>query len=414
MIFLIYRFFCINNLYIKYMNLNLQKYLNKIENSNKNNTSKNNIILKFREKGLPIQEGLSLYNPSEIKNKYTIVNKKLKFRKLYPDNNEKKSLLTNFQSNISGNNTLGTESIIFLNIGKNYMLRIAKKNQDETLKSCLIHKLLIEKYGDNNEHILKIYEFGILSPEKRIYSILERCDGDLFNYIDSMNKLNQVNSFTNIIYKMTKSISYLHDNELVHLDIKLENFLYKNNNGRVEVKITDFGTTEFEGTVLDKIRGTETTIAPEFLDSFKNSGKYIVNKKADIFSLGVCFLYFFIWIFKNIFLDFYAPLYSGNLNKSTFLNYRQNYYRKSSNKNSLYENDMISIVKILEKLNIDNELKEGIYNILRKSLAPVEQRYNNINELLEDIDRLKDINRGSPTSVMGLNNSIRVSKRMKS
>jgi hypothetical protein len=162
------------------LNLNLQKYLNKIENSNinknntsKNNTSKNNITLKFREKGLPIQEGFALYNPSEIKNRYTIVNKKLKFKKLYPENNEEKSLLTNFQSNISGNNTLGTESIIFLNIGKNYMLRIAKKNQDETLKSCLIHKLLIEKYGDNNEHILKIYEFGILSPEKKIYSILK-------------------------------------------------------------------------------------------------------------------------------------------------------------------------------------------------------------------------------------------------
>ena len=211
------------------LNLNLKKYLNKIENSSKNNTSKNNITLKFREKGLPIKEGFTLYNPIEIKNKYTIINKKLKFRKLYPENNEEKSLLTNFQSNINGNNTLGTESIIFLNIGKNYILRIAKKNQNETLKSCLIHKLLIEKYGDNNEHILKIYEFGILSPEKRIYSILERCDGDLFNYIEVMNKRNQINSFTNIIYKMTESISYLHDNNLVHLDIKLENFLYKMN-----------------------------------------------------------------------------------------------------------------------------------------------------------------------------------------
>jgi hypothetical protein len=69
------------------MNLNLQKYLKKIENSNKNNTSKNNITLKFREKGLPIQEGFALYNPSEIKNRYTIVNKKLKFKKLYPENN---------------------------------------------------------------------------------------------------------------------------------------------------------------------------------------------------------------------------------------------------------------------------------------------------------------------------------------
>ena len=392
------------------MNLNLQKYLKKIENSNKNNTSKNNITLKFREKGLPIQEGFALYNPSEIKNKYTIVNKKLKFKKLYPENNEEKSLLTNFQSNINGNNTLGTESIIFLNMGKNYMLRIAKKNQAETLKSCLIHKLLIEKYG-SLESILKIYEFGILSPEKRIYSILERCDGDLFNYIEKINKSNQIKSFTDIIYKMTESIKYLHDNNLVHLDIKLENFLYRMNNGKVEVKITDFGTTEFEGVVLNMIRGTETTIAPEFLNAIyiNKNRQYIVNKKADIFSLGVCFLYFFIWIFENIFLDFYAPLYNGNLNKSTFLNYRQNYYRKS-----LYENDMISIFKILKKLNINNEVKKIIYNILRKSLAPVEQRYNNINELLEDINSLKDINRGSPTSIVGLNNSNRVIKRMKS
>jgi calcium-dependent protein kinase len=289
------------------------------------------------------------------------------------------------------------------------MLRIAKKNQDETLKSCLIHKLLMENY-DDSEYILKIYEFGILSPEKRIYSILERCDGDLFNYIDVMNNRNQINSFTDIIYKMTESIKYLHDNNLVHLDIKLENFLYKNNNGRIEVKITDFGTTEFEGVVLNIIRGTETTIAPEFLNAIyiNKNRQYIVNKKADIFSLGVCFMIFFIWIFKNIFLDFYAPLYNGNLNKYTLLNYRQNYYRKS-----LYKNDMISIVKILKKLNINNEVKKIIYTILQKSLAPVEQRYNNINKLLEDINSLKDINRGSPTSVVGLNNSNRVSKRIK-
>ena len=132
----------------KYMNLNLQKYLQKIENSNKNNTNKKNITLKFREKELPIPERLFLYNPNEIKNKYKIVNKNLKFRKLYPENNEGKSLLINFQSNINGNNTLGGESIIFLNKTKYYMLRIAKKNQRETLKSCLIHKLLTEKYGD--------------------------------------------------------------------------------------------------------------------------------------------------------------------------------------------------------------------------------------------------------------------------
>ena len=401
------------------MTLNLEKYLKKIKNSTENINNNKNITLKFREKELPVQEGFVLYNPSEIKknenNKnYIIVNKKLKFRKLYPENNEEKSLLTNFQSNINGNNTLGTESIIFLNIRKNYMLRIAKKNQDETLKSCLIHKLLIEKYGDNNDHILKIYEFGILSHEKRIYSILERCDGDLFNYIDIMNKHNQINSFTDIIYKMTESISYLHDNNLVHLDIKLENFLYKMNKGVVEVKITDFGTTEFEGTVLDMIRGTATTIAPELLNELKKSRQYIVNKKADIFSLGVCFMIFFIWIFKNIFLDFYAPLSNGIQNQNTLLNYRQNYYHKSSNKNSFYENDMIGIIKILRDVNINNELKERIYTILQKSLAPVEKRYNNINELLEDINSLKGVNRGSPTSIVGLNNPNRVSKRMKS
>jgi DNA polymerase/3'-5' exonuclease PolX len=74
---------------------------------------------------------------------------------------------------------------------------------------------------------------------------------------------------------------------------------------------------------------------------------------------------------------------------------------------------MISIVKILKKLNINNEVKKIIYKILQKSLAPVEKRYNNINELLEDINSLKDINRGSPTSVVDLNNSNRVSKRIK-
>ena len=75
---------------------------------------------------------------------------------------------------------------------------------------------------------------------------------------------------------------------------------------------------------------------------------------------------------------------------------------------------MIGIIKILRDVNINNELKERIYTILQKSLAPVEKRYNNINELLEDINSLKGVNRGSPTSIVGLNNPNRVSKRMKS
>ena len=150
------------------------------------------------------------------------------------------------------------------------------------------------------------------------------------------------------------------------------------------------------------ISGTKSTIAPEFLNKFyiyKNNknknqkyifnenGKYIANKKADIFSLGVCFLYFFIWIFANRFLDFYAPI-----NKEPI--YRIIYYNK------LYKNDMIYIFTILSNININIELRKVIYTIFKKTLASVEDRYNDINELLDDIEKLKIINNESPKSVV--------------
>lgn len=80
---------------------------------------------------------------------------------------------------------------------------------------------------------------------------------------------------------LMKGISYMHSQEIIHRDLKLENILLTNSSS-FEILIADFGlATTFNQKGMFKKCGTPGYIAPEIL----NLGVY--NEKVDIFSAGV-------------------------------------------------------------------------------------------------------------------------------
>ena len=70
--------------------------------------------------------------------------------------------------------------------------------------------------------------------------VMELCPGgDLLNYVRKRRKLNE--KYARFVFKqIMEGIAYLHDNNVAHRDIKLDNILL---DGHGNIKLGDFGVS---------------------------------------------------------------------------------------------------------------------------------------------------------------------------
>jgi serine/threonine protein kinase len=92
---------------------------------------------------------------------------------------------------------------------------------------------------------------------------------------------------------ITSALSYLHENDIVHRDIKAENVLISYNR---EAKLCDFGFSVSNGTV-DRPKGTIMSIAPELA----KAGHILqtVDKSQDVWSWGILLVECVFWTFPH-------------------------------------------------------------------------------------------------------------------
>lgn len=108
---------------------------------------------------------------------------------------------------------------------------------------------------------------------------MEYCDkGDLETLIKKERGINESVAST-IIGKILMALKYMHDQNLIHRDIKSENILFADNQ---VPRLGDFGLTVTIGDQSDSIAGTPYYMAPE--STYKDA-KY--DTKIDIWSLGI-------------------------------------------------------------------------------------------------------------------------------
>jgi serine/threonine protein kinase len=190
-------------------------------------------------------------------------------------------------------------------LGKGGMGKVYKATQKSLGRIVAIKTLNIE-LAHNKASVDRFAKEAAAMAQLRhpniVYVIDRGCEGNqlhyfVMEYVDgpSLRELLRTHgSFTphqalDIMYNLSKTMSYAHNQGVVHRDLKPENILY-NSDG--DLKVADFGLAgmDRETTHIRKITrsyvsmGTECYMAPEQRQNAKH-----VDARADIYSMGVMF-----------------------------------------------------------------------------------------------------------------------------
>lgn len=158
-----------------------------------------------------------------------------------------------------------------------YALKIIRKDQinfqtpiEIFLREISIHKSLV------HPNISRLYDH--LEDKQKIYLILEYVEkGSVSNLLKKKIKLNEIDA-CEIFKQVCVGVSFLHENKIIHRDIKSENLLISKDN---TIKLCDFGWCAYGIQPRATFCGTADYMAPEM------STSETYNHKVDVWSLGI-------------------------------------------------------------------------------------------------------------------------------
>mmetsp|Transcript_117656 Transcript_117656/g.226949 ORF Transcript_117656/g.226949 Transcript_117656/m.226949 type:complete len:544 (-) Transcript_117656:186-1817(-) len=133
--------------------------------------------------------------------------------------------------------------------------------------------------GLDHPHVARLMD--VYQSRSHLYLVMEACTGgELYYRVEKRKKFSEGDA-AEAFHQMLLAVHYLHTNDIVHRDLKLENFLYEEENSD-HLKLIDFGFSDIinTSTTLAAAKGTLAYMAPEVLQRSYTS-------KCDIWSLGV-------------------------------------------------------------------------------------------------------------------------------
>ena len=153
----------------------------------------------------------------------------------------------------------------------------------------------------NNENIIKLQDY--CQTSNNIYIIMEYINGGSLSDFLNKYKLKKGRAFSQkmiqfFVKQIVQGLIYIHSNNIIHRDIKLDNILLKfpinsnideTNYTLAKVKIIDFGLAT-KASLAGSFVGSPIYMDPTILKKYDKSGgieKFkLYDKKADIWSLG--------------------------------------------------------------------------------------------------------------------------------
>lgn len=95
-----------------------------------------------------------------------------------------------------------------------------ERNEENLLREIKINLHL------NDKNVIKLYH--VFSDQNNLYMVMEpMIEGDLWNLTKKQHHITEKNT-KKIITNICKGVSYIHEKDIIHRDLKLENILLTN------------------------------------------------------------------------------------------------------------------------------------------------------------------------------------------
>jgi tRNA A-37 threonylcarbamoyl transferase component Bud32 len=144
--------------------------------------------------------------------------------------------------------------------GGSFALRCTKIDNQHQLDRILREAAILQQISlkVNNPHVMKIEKMFLIGTT--FYTVMPLLSGhDLFEYIVSQGHLSEKDS-SEIIRCVLLALASMHQNGILHLNIKPENILFDNSiSGPAKIVVTDFGLSRLihGGSVTSRSRPTQ-------------------------------------------------------------------------------------------------------------------------------------------------------------
>jgi len=138
-------------------------------------------------------------------------------------------------------------------------------------------EIILSMDHPNVVRLMEVYETG-----RGISLVMECCEGgELFARVSQVKVFPEKEAAVTT-QQMLLALNYIHTEGIVHRDLKLENFMYDQQDSDF-LKLIDFGFSKFfeKGQTMEDSLGTITYVAPEVL------GKNYAKGSCDLWSMGV-------------------------------------------------------------------------------------------------------------------------------
>lgn len=177
----------------------------------------------------------------------------------------------------------GSFGVVFHGLWKGRKVAAKKVLHDD----CIISLSEIIPLNKHLDHPNIIHIIAVSAP----FIVMELCNENLKQHLlEPKNHCNEMN----FMKQIAKGLEYLHQNQIVHCDLKPDNILLKWDSLRlITIKLCDFGlsTDITNRTHMSTVAGNDNWLAPEFFSQEGRLKRAKYHSPIDIFSMGKVFTF---------------------------------------------------------------------------------------------------------------------------